>query len=216
MKEINEAIANNWKDQEVMRQTMLSQEKFGNDKSGVDDIFIRVAENIRDTLKEERNIKGFNFRASLFQYMGHTYAGPIIGATPDGRFAEEPIAHGCNPMHGRNTEGITATAKSLLKVPFKEYQGGSLQIELQPKFFDGKENKGSYIENFSKAFMKAGGIQINFNVIDLEKLKKAVDDPKNPDYADIVVKVTGYSAHFVVMDHEFRKEFVSRVNYDVV
>lgn len=214
MKELNDAIKNNWKDQEIMRQTMLSQEKFGNDKSGVDEIYIRVAENIRDTLNAERNIKGFNFRASLFQYMGHTYAGPIIGATPDGRFAEEPIAHGCNPMHGRNTEGITATAKSLLKVPFKEYQGGSLQIEMQPKFFDGKENKGCYIENFSKAFMKAGGIQINFNVIDLEKLKKAVDDPKNPDYADIVVKVTGYSAHFVVMDHEFRKEFVSRVNYE--
>lgn len=216
MKELNEAVANNWDGYEVMRQTVLRQEKFGNDLDGVDEIYIRVAENIRDTLHEERNIKGFNFRASLFQYMGHTYAGPIIGATPDGRFAQEPIAHGCNPMHGRNTNGITATAKSLLKVPFHEYQGGSLQIELQPKFFDGKEKRGSYIENFSKAFMKAGGIQINFNVIDLDQLKKAVDDPKNPEYADIVVKVTGYSAHFVVMDHEFRKEFVNRVNYECV
>lgn len=216
MKELNIALANNWRDAEVMRQTMLNQEKFGNDQTEVDEMYVRVADNIRNTLKEERNIKGFNFRASLFQYMGHTYAGPIVGATPDGRFAEEPVAHGCNPMHGRNTEGITATAKSLLKVPFRKYQGGSLQIELQPKFFDGKEMRGSYIENFSKAFMKAGGIQINFNVIDLEKLKKAVDDPKNPEYADIVVKVTGYSAHFVVMDHEFRKEFVNRVNYECV
>lgn len=216
MKELNAALANNWRDAEVMRQTMLNQEKFGNDQMEVDEMYVRVADNIRNTLKEERNIKGFNFRASLFQYMGHTYAGPIVGATPDGRFAEEPVAHGCNPMHGRNTEGITATAKSLLKVPFRKYQGGSLQIELQPKFFDGKEMRGSYIENFSKAFMKAGGIQINFNVIDLEKLKKAVDDPKNPEYADIVVKVTGYSAHFVVMDHEFRKEFVNRVNYECV
>lgn len=214
MKELNEALEVNWKGCEVMRQVMLNQEKFGNDKDGVDEIYVRVAENIRDTLGMERNIKGFHFRASLFQYMGHTYAGPIIGATPDGRLAEEPIAHGCNPMHGRNTEGITATVKSLLKVPFREYQGGSLQIEMQPKFFDGKENKGEYIENFSKAFMKNGGIQINFNVIDLDKLKKAVDDNTNPEYADIVVKVTGYSAHFVVMDHEFRKEFVSRVNYD--
>lgn len=216
MAELNRAIAENWKDHEIMRQIMLRQEKFGNDLDGVDAIYVRVAENIRDTLQNQCNCKGFPFRASLFQYMGHTYAGPIIGATPDGRFAEEPIAHGCNPMHGRNTNGITATAKSLLKVPFREYQGGSLQIELQPKFFDGKENRSSYIENFSKAFMKAGGIQINFNVIDLEKLKKAVDDPKNPEYADIVVKVTGYSAHFVVMDHEFRKEFVSRVNYESV
>ena len=216
MAQLNRALETNWKDQEVMRQTMLSQEKFGNDLDAVDAIYIRVAENIRDTLQAERNIKGFNFRASLFQYMGHTYAGPIIGATPDGRYAEEPIAHGCNPMHGRNINGITATAKSLLKVPFREYQGGSLQIELQPKFFDGKENRGGYIEKFSRSFMKAGGVQINFNVIDLEKLKKAVDDPKNPDYQDIVVKVTGYSAHFVVMDHEFRKEFVSRVNYESV
>lgn len=216
MAQLNRAVAENWKDNEVMRQIMLRQEKFGNDLDGVDAIYVRVAENIRDTLQNQCNCKGFPFRASLFQYMGHTYAGPIIGATPDGRFAEEPIAHGCNPMHGRNTNGITATAKSLLKVPFREYQGGSLQIELQPKFFDGKECRSSYIENFSKAFMKAGGIQINFNVIDLEKLKKAVDDPKNPEYADIVVKVTGYSAHFVVMDHEFRKEFVSRVNYESV
>lgn len=216
MAELNEAIKNNWKHNEVMRQIMLNEDKFGNDKGGVDEIYIRVAENIRTTLENERNIKGFNFRASLFQYMGHTYAGPIVGATPDGRFAEEPIAHGCNPMHGRNTEGITATAKSLLKVPFREYQGGSLQIELQPKFFDGKEDKSSYIENFSTAFMNHGGIQINFNVIDLEQLKKAVDDYKNPEYADIVVKVTGYSAHFVVMDHEFRVEFVNRVNYESV
>ena len=216
MAELNEAIRNNWKNQEVMRQVMLNQEKFGNDLDGVDEIYVRVAENIRDTLEAQRNIKGFHFRASLFQYMGHTYAGPMLGATPDGRLAEEPIAHGCNPMHGRNTQGITATAKSLLKVPFREYQGGSLQIEMQPKFFDGKENKGSYIEKFSRAFMKQGGIQINFNVIDLEKLKKAVDDPTNPEYADIVVKVTGYSAHFVVMDHEFRKEFVQRVNYESV
>ena len=31
---------------------------------------------------------------------------------------------------------------------------------------------------------------------------------ENPEYADIVVKVTGYSAHFVLMDKEFRNNFV--------
>lgn len=216
MKQLNQAIEENWSGNEKFRQIMLKQEKFGNDLEQVDEIYIRVATHIRTTLEQQHNIKGFHFRASLFQYMGHTYAGQILGATADGRLAEEPIAHGCNPMHGRNTQGITATAKSLLKVPFKKYQGGSLQIELQPKFFDGKENQGSYIEQFSKSYMKNGGIQINFNVMDLEKLKQAVEDPENPEFADIVVKVTGYSAHFVVMDREFQKEFVARVNYEAV
>jgi formate C-acetyltransferase len=214
--DLKRALANNWKNEEIFRRTMLKQEKFGNDLDGVDAIYTRVAAHILQTFENKRNIKGFSFRPSLFQYMGHTYAGPMLGATPDGRFAEEPVAHGCNPMHGRNTEGITATAKSLLKAPFRKYQGGSLQIELQPKFFDGQERKGEYIERFSKAYMKNGGIQINFNVIDLDKLRQAVDDPENPEYADIVVKVTGYSAHFVVMDREFQREFVQRVNYEAV
>lgn len=216
LSDLKQALARNWQGDEIFRRTMLKQEKFGNDRDGVDAIYVRVAEHILKTFESKRNIKGFHFRPSLFQYMGHTYAGPMLGATPDGRFAEEPVAHGCNPMHGRNTEGVTATAKSLLKAPFHKYQGGSLQIELQPKFFDGRERKGEYIEKFSKAYMKNGGIQINFNVIDLEKLKRAVEDPANPDYADIVVKVTGYSAHFVVMDREFQKEFVARVNYEAV
>jgi formate C-acetyltransferase len=64
--------------------------------------------------------------------------------------------------------------------------------------------------------MDQGGVQINMNVVDLHQLQRAYEDPKNPDYADIVVKVTGYSAHFVVMDPEFQREFIARVNYEAV
>jgi hypothetical protein len=141
--QLKEAMEVNWQGHEIVRQVMLNQEKFGNDLDGVDEMYVRVANQVLDTLEHKRNIKGFTFRPSLFQYMGHTYAGPMMGATPDGRRAEEPLAHGCNPMHGRNVAGITATANSLMKVDFARFQGGSLQIELQPKFFDGKDNIGS-------------------------------------------------------------------------
>ena len=214
LEQVRNATRNNWENNEIMRQVLLKQHKFGNDVDDVDEMFVRVANNISEILESKRNIKGFNFRASLFQYMGHTYAGKAMGATPDGRKAEEPLAHGCNPMHGRNINGITATANSLLKIDFRHFQGGSLQIELQPKFFDGKDNIGQFIENFSATYMRRGGVQINLNVIDLEDLKDAIVHPEKPEYQDIVIKVTGYSAHFVVMDKEFQKEFVARVNYD--
>ena len=81
-----------------------------------------------------------------------TYMPGVIGATPDGRLAQEPLAHGCNPTAGRNTNGLIATAKSMTKVDNVKFQGGSLQIELQPKFFDGKENMSEYIRNFSQAY----------------------------------------------------------------
>ncbi len=214
LKEVRDACLNDWEGNEVMRQVMLNQHKFGNDYDDVDEMYLRVSDHIYKLLASKRNIKGFNFRASMFQFMGHTYAGPEMGATPDGRHAEEPLAHGCNPMHGRNTEGITATVSSFLKVDYRRFQGGSLQVDIQPKFFDGKEAAGEYVNKFCTATLRKGCVQINLNVVDLEDLKDAIVHPDKSEYQDIVVKVTGYSAHFVGLDKQLQEEFVERVNYD--
>ncbi len=213
MADLRAAVADDWKDNELMRLDFLNQPKFGNDKPDVDEMAVRVAEHIRKVLEGKRNIKGFNFRPSLFQYMGHTYAGQLLGATPDGRHAEEPFAHGMNPMHGRNTQGIAATVESFTKLDYSNYQGGSFQIEVQPSFFPPGSRKGDLVETFSRIFFEKGGVQINMNTIDLEKLKDALDHPEKDEYKNLVVKVTGYSAHFVVMDRRFQEEFLQRVNY---
>jgi formate C-acetyltransferase len=118
-----------------------------------------------------------------------------------------------NPMHGRNTEGIAATVESFTKLDYSRYQGGSFQIEVQPSFFPKDARKGDLVETFSRIFFEKGGVQINLNTIDLEKLKDAMEHPEKDEYKNLVVKVTGYSAHFVVMDKKFQEEFLQRVNY---
>jgi len=213
MRELLDAVAADWKDNEVMRLDFLNQPKFGNNNPEADEMALRVSEHIREVLESKRNIKGFNFRPSLFQYMGHTYAGELLGATPDGRHAKEPFAHGMNPMHGRNTLGIAATVESFTKLDYSRYQGGSFQIEVQPSFFPKDARKGDLVEVFSRIFFEKGGVQINLNTIDLEKLKDAMENPDKDEYKNLVVKVTGYSAHFVVMDRKFQEEFLQRVNY---
>jgi formate C-acetyltransferase len=79
--------------------------------------------------------------------MGHTYAGQFVGATPDGRKADEPVAHGNNPMHGRNTQGMTATVRSFTKIDYAKFQGGSFQVELQPSFFPAGVRKGDLVQS---------------------------------------------------------------------
>lgn len=213
MTELIQALEENWSGKEIMRQEFLHQPKFGNDIDSVDEMAVQIPTQVRELLESKQNIKGFHFRSSLFQFMGHTYAGPMMGATPDGRKAEEPLAHGMNPMHGRNTEGILPTMRSFTKLNYAEYQGGSFQIELHPSFFPENKSRGSLVEVFATNFFEMGGVQINLNVLDVETLKKAMGDPENPEYINIVVKVTGYSAHFVLMDRKFQEEFVKRVNY---
>ena len=95
----------------------------------------------------------------------------------------------------------------------KAFPGGSLQIELTPIVTQTLGDTARFINHFSRVFFQKHGVQINLNIVDLKELKKAMDDPENPKYQDIVVKVTGYSAHFVAMDRKLQEEFVSRVNY---
>lgn len=213
LSQVLEAVESDWERDEIMRQRFLNCPKFGNDHDEIDAFGVRLCEHIREVLESKRNIKGFNFRPSLFQYMGHTYAGQVLGATPDGRKRDEFIAHGMNPQHGRNSEGISATINSLCKIDFTRYQGGSLQIELQPNCMETAENRGELVNTFADIYFTKGGVQINLNVIDLQQLEAAYHDPSNPAYQDIVVKVTGYSAHFVLLDKQFQKEFINRVNY---
>ena len=213
MEELLDALERDWEGQEVMRQRFLNVDKFGNDLDDVDRMAVKVSEHIREVLESKRNIKGFFFRPSLFQFMGHTYAGPFMGATPDGRHKDEFLAHGMNPMPGRNQNGISATANSLCKIDLRHFQGGSLQIELTPIVTQTMGETASFFNHFSRVFFQKHGVQINLNIVDLKELKKAMDDPENPKYQDIVVKVTGYSAHFVAMDRKLQEEFVSRVNY---
>lgn len=213
LEEVRKAVKENWKDKEVMRQRFLKEHKYGNDYDDVDDMYVRITESIADIMDHMTNNRGQQYRASLFQFQGHT-APEIIGATPDGRLAEEPLAHGCNPTAGRNTRGLIATANSCAKVDNKKFLGGSLQIELQPKFFDGKNEIYKYVEEFSVAFFKKNGMQINLNIMDLEELKDAIEHPDNPEYWNIIVKVTGYTARFVMLCKSFQEEFVKRTNYE--
>jgi pyruvate-formate lyase len=213
LKELKEATDANWEGREAMRQRFLNQDKFGNDLDEVDALFVRITESLARILGSMVNIRGQEFRASLFHFQGHLNPGEY-GATPDGRLAQEYLAHGINPQVGRNIQGLLATANSIAKVDQRKFQGGTMQVELQPKFFDGKEEIWKYIRDFSDVFFRKGGIQINLNIMDLKKLRDAMDHPENPDYQNIIVRVTGYASRFICLNREYQKEFVERMNYD--
>jgi len=98
-------------------------------------------------------------------------------------------------------------------VDFRKFQGGSFQIELEPSYFPEGARRDELIQTFARTFFKLGGVQINLNIIAMEKLKRAMERPDLPEHQAIVVKVTGYSSHFLIMDRKFQEEFIQRVNY---
>ena len=89
-------------------------------------------------------------------------------------------------------------------------------IELHPSFFPEEQPRGTFVSAFAGHFFGKGGVQINLNVVDLATLEDAMHHPDKEEYKGIVVKVTGYSAHFVFMDRQFQEEFIKRVNYQSI
>ncbi len=211
--EVKEATESNWQGREPMRQRFLNQDKFGNDLDDVDALLVRITETLARILGGMTNSRGQEFRASLFHFQGHLAPG-AIGATPDGRLAEEYLAHGINPQVGRNNTGLLATANSIAKIDQRKFQGGTMQIELQPKFFAGKEGAGAYVRQFSETFFKQGGIQINLNIMDLNQLREAMEHPERPEFQNLIVRVTGYASRFICLPKDYQREFVERMNYE--
>ena len=59
-----------------------------------------------------------------------------------------------------------------------------------------------------RAYFRLGGHHIQFNVVDAETLRKAQKEPEK--YKDLIVRVAGYSDHFVDIGRELQDEIISR------
>lgn len=220
LEEVWRATEENWRGREEMRLRFLKENKFGNDLDDVDGLFTRVTESLDRIFGGMVNLRGQEFRPSLYSFNFHIRPDAPdkfqqfradVGATPDGRLAEEHLAHGINPQMGRNTRGLLPTANSLAKADQRKFQGGTLQVDIQPRFFDGNNDVSGYIRNFSEAFFRKGGIQVNLNVMDPEKLRDAMEHPEKPEYGDIVVRITGYASRFICLNRGYQEEFIERL-----
>ncbi|MEI6071377.1 MAG: pyruvate formate lyase family protein [Verrucomicrobiae bacterium] len=218
--EVQVATESNWSGREPMRQRFLHEDKFGNDLDEVDALFVRITESLDSIVGSMVNLRGQEFRPSLYSFNFHvTPTDPAslqtfradIGATPDGRLAEEHLAHGINPQLGRNTRGLLPTANSMAKADQRKFQGGTLQLDLPPSFFAGSEQVGPHIRDFSTAFFRQGGIQVNLNIMDPDTLRDAMVHPENPAYHNIVIRVTGYASRFICLNRSYQIEFIERL-----
>ena len=217
LRQVKEAVDSDWENNEPMRQRFLNVDKYGNDIEEVDALFVRVADTLRGELERLYNQKGQPFRLSMYEVTASANPGAFgVGATPDGRFAKDYLAQGVNPTNGVNVKGLTATANSLTSTKGNKYQGAPLFVTVQPSFFDGKSDFGKYIRNFSIAFFKRGGVQINLHIMNFEKLADAIEHPENPEYHSIIVRVTGFAGRFISIPRDMQEAFISHTNYDAI
>lgn len=211
---LEKALQNNFVGDEVLRQMLLHQvPKYGNDVAWVDELGAKWALYFREQLRKYKNYRNGPYHTGMYTVSAHVPMGQNVGASADGRFAQDPLADGgLSAVYGRDIQGPTAVLKSVSKMDNScTTNGGLLNMKFLPDFFKTEAGITKFC-NFLRAFVDLEVPHIQFNVVSKENL---LDAQKHPDqYRSLTVRVAGYTAYFTELAGDLQNEIIARTSYD--
>ena len=214
--QLRAALDANWEgaENQKIRKLALAVPKFGNDEDYVDEIVADVYDSYLDLLPGYHNARygqgpiGCGYTMSTSNISSYVPYGMDVGATPDGRYAGQPVNEGASPCLGADKQGPTAVLKSVSKLPNKRMAGGQLlNMKFSPNVLKGDDNLEKFIA-LLEANRLLGNFHIQFNIVDSAELRDARLHPEK--HPNLMVRVAGYCALFTSLIPEVQDAIIAR------
>jgi len=207
MERLLAGLANDFQDDEELRQLCLEAPKYGNDDPLADDIAGDIFTFMADEIEKYESKFG-RMTPGILPVSGNTPFGLEVGALPSGRHAWKPLADGVSPSGGTDFNGPSAVLKSVANIPHARFvQGTLLNMKVEPAMLS-TDNGINQMMALLKSLCSLGIFHVQFNVIDQAKLIKAQENPE--DYRGLLVRVAGYTAYFVELGKDVQDDIIGR------
>lgn len=193
-------------DPAFMHALRTARRRFGVDDAEVNAFSRRFSEEVLSFADLEKPAVGLLFLPCSIQFRAYDLVGKWVGATPDGRYAEEPIADSLTALFSRDIKGATALFRSITSLALDRMLGiPVVNFSVSPHI--GADVLRALIEGY----LALGGIQMQISCLSREVLEKAMEHPD--EYRNLVVRVGGYSEYFYRLTPEIKRKVLERTIY---
>ncbi|MEW6200880.1 MAG: pyruvate formate lyase family protein, partial [bacterium] len=210
MSQLIKALKSNFDSAEPLRQTLLNKApKYGNDDPEAD----ALAKDLsmfwtKEVFRHRSPATGRRYRGGYLSWNYWIYYAPLTAATPDGRRRGTYLSNGVCAVNGMSLAGPTAAVRSAGNLSLETApNGASHTLSLNPSFVRDREHLEK-LAAFLRSYNECGGTALQINMIDANTLRNARDCPQ--EYSNLLVRVTGYNAYFVMLGREIQNEIIAR------
>ena len=209
LKELKDALANNWEGYEELRQIALnSKYKYGNGDEVADKCANQIFRWFAEYVNGRPNSRGGIFKTGVPSTLEFISQGKLTEATPNGRKMGEECSKNIAPVVGTERRGVTGTLRSGMNLDTHLFSEACvLDMMIHPSAIQGDDGLAA-MKGLIRTFMKNDGISIQFNVFNSDTLR---DAQKNPDkYRNLQVRITGWNALWNQLSPQEQEAYIIR------
>jgi formate C-acetyltransferase len=205
LEEFRRCLAQNWAGYDALRGRIRRLPRFGHGDARVDALAARFVRDMGEYVRTLPAERGGTFQGSFFVYYAFQWFAAYVRATPDGRQTGDLLTQGIAPDRTTAPPSLTDVFHSLAAIDFRDYPGNAvLDVQLPLGGAIPEETLSAVLRTFAQL----GGPTLQLNCVSVDELQRAQRHPEA--HRDLVVRISGLSAHFVCLTKDVQDEIISR------
>jgi pyruvate-formate lyase len=209
-----EAVRRDFIGHETLHAMIMNKvPKFGQDH----DLPRQIAREIQDFIFDEHraldNYRGGKYVPGYWSMSNHVAFGTLSGALPSGRNKGKAFTPGLTPSH-LSRASLTDQIRTVAGLDkLKMSNNIAFNVKVAPGASDTHKDVVDRMTAYVASYFELGGMQMQFNVMTTDTLKKAQENPD--EYRDLMVRISGYNAYFVELNSDTQQEIIERMEHNL-